>query len=187
MVRPNPERERKILEQWQSGDTIDEISILTDIPRSSIGYYVRKFNRNPVIRETRLGGNTRHGTEIPLNDSENSRRTDDSASATAQLKIFSYSVLIQKAQDLMSADKFDQFYYMLLCQQLFPKVLKTFALTPEEKATLGTLSVSPNPSQRKEASQTPTNDFSNTPKPTYPSMKRRSAPIDLKANEFELL
>jgi hypothetical protein len=182
MVRPNPERERKILELWQFGDTIDEISTLTDIPRSTIGYYVRKFNRNPVIRETRIGGNTHYGPEIPLK-TESGSRTNSNA-ATALLKIFSTKSFIQKTQDLINEDKFDQLYYMLLCQQLFPKVLNTFELTPEE---VGTLNFSPSPPPRKEASQTPTDPFSDTPKPHYPSMKRRTTPIDLKANEYEMI
>jgi hypothetical protein len=66
---------------------------------------------------------------------------------------------------------------------LFPKVLDTFELTPEE---VGTLNVSPSPPPRKEASQTPTDPFSDTPKPHYPS-KRRTTPIDLKANEYEMI
>ena len=186
MVRPNPERERKILERWQCGDTIDEISILTDIPRSTVGYYVRKFNRNPVLRETRLGGNTRHGNDIPMSDSENSPSTDDSAPYTALLKIFSNKLIVQKTQDFINADKYDQLYYMLRCQPLLPKVLKTFELTPEERAALGTLNISANPPPRKDVSQTPTDPLSNPPKPHIPSMKR-TAPIDLKANEFELI
>ena len=43
--RRNPERERLIYRYWVQGHTIDEISMLTGIPRSSVGYYVRKFNK----------------------------------------------------------------------------------------------------------------------------------------------
>lgn len=44
-MRPNPEREAKILRHWKEEVTIDKISILEGIPRSSVGYYVKKFRR----------------------------------------------------------------------------------------------------------------------------------------------
>ena len=41
----NVERERLIYRYWRLGYTVDRISRLTGIPRSSVGYYVRKFNK----------------------------------------------------------------------------------------------------------------------------------------------
>ena len=41
---------------WTNGSTIDEISFETDTPRSTVGYYVRKFNKcaksgEPIVVE----------------------------------------------------------------------------------------------------------------------------------------
>ena len=46
MIKENLGRNFLIYEQWKDGRTIDEISFDTGIPRSTIGYYVRKFNKN---------------------------------------------------------------------------------------------------------------------------------------------
>jgi hypothetical protein len=184
MVHSNPKREKKILELWQLGHTIDEIWYQTGIPRSTVGYYVRKFNRNPMMRETRLGGNALHGTEVPP-FTESDPRTNDSAPVLALLKIFSLQTLIQKIQDLMGADRYDQLYYLLQSLQLLPKVLKAFDFTPEERATLGTANVTANQPPRRNTSQTPTDVYSDLPpKPTIP-VKRREKPIDLVTNEWE--
>ena len=45
MYTPNLERNKRIYELWEKGHTVDQISSLTGIPRSTVGYYVRKFNR----------------------------------------------------------------------------------------------------------------------------------------------
>ena len=41
----NPDRNSLIYELWKKGHTVDEISLETCIPRSTVGYYVRKFNK----------------------------------------------------------------------------------------------------------------------------------------------
>lgn len=45
MVQENPDRNFLIYQLWEKGCTIDEISFETGIPRSTVGYYVRKFNK----------------------------------------------------------------------------------------------------------------------------------------------
>lgn len=45
MIQENPDRNFLIYELWTKGCTIDEISFETSIPRSTVGYYVRKFNK----------------------------------------------------------------------------------------------------------------------------------------------
>lgn len=45
MIPENVDRNFLIYELWREGKTIDEISFETGIPRSSVGYYVRKFNK----------------------------------------------------------------------------------------------------------------------------------------------
>ena len=46
MIPRNFERENAIYELWKAGCTIDEISSKTGIPRSTVGYYVAKFNKS---------------------------------------------------------------------------------------------------------------------------------------------
>ena len=45
MYSVNSERNRLIYDLWEAGLTADEISSRTGIPRSTVGYYVRKFNK----------------------------------------------------------------------------------------------------------------------------------------------
>ena len=45
MLDRNPDRNFLIYELWKKGHTVDEISLETCIPRSTVGYYVRKFNK----------------------------------------------------------------------------------------------------------------------------------------------
>ena len=45
MIQENPDRNFIIYELWKEGRTIDEMSFETGIPRSTVGYYVRKFNK----------------------------------------------------------------------------------------------------------------------------------------------
>jgi hypothetical protein len=46
MIPRNLERRETIHELWLQGFTVDEISSQTGIPRSSVGYYVAKFNQS---------------------------------------------------------------------------------------------------------------------------------------------
>ena len=52
MYTPNLERNKRIYELWENGRTVDRISFLTGVPRSTVGYYVRKFNRLAVEGKT---------------------------------------------------------------------------------------------------------------------------------------
>lgn len=45
MYITNSERNKVIYELWEKNLTVGEISSSTNIPRSTVGYYVRKFNR----------------------------------------------------------------------------------------------------------------------------------------------
>jgi hypothetical protein len=48
MIPSNVDRNRVIFELWEQNLTVDEISSRTGIPRGTVGYYVRKFNRLAV-------------------------------------------------------------------------------------------------------------------------------------------
>ena len=47
IIWENLQRNKIIYELWLNGFTVDEISSETGVPRSTVGYYVRKFNKNP--------------------------------------------------------------------------------------------------------------------------------------------
>ena len=51
MVKENPERNARIYESWELGLTIDEIALETGYPRSTVGYYIRKFNKKAIRGE----------------------------------------------------------------------------------------------------------------------------------------
>jgi hypothetical protein len=44
-LKTNEDRNQTVYPLWESGKTVDEIALLTGIPRGTVGYYVRKFNR----------------------------------------------------------------------------------------------------------------------------------------------
>lgn len=54
MIKENAERNAIIHSLWENGETINDIAFETGIPRSTVGYYVRKFNKkakrgDPII------------------------------------------------------------------------------------------------------------------------------------------
>jgi len=51
MVEENPERNARIYELWELGLTIDKIAFETGYPRSTVGYYTRKFNKKAIRGE----------------------------------------------------------------------------------------------------------------------------------------
>ncbi len=51
MVKENPERNARIYELWELGLTIDKIALETGYPRSTVGYYTRKFNKKSIRGE----------------------------------------------------------------------------------------------------------------------------------------
>jgi len=78
MIPRNFERDELIHELWLHGYTIDEISSQTGIPRSSVGYYVSKFNKSkngnnprskPPIKSKRLDKITRILLKIQWSES----------------------------------------------------------------------------------------------------------------------
>ena len=46
MIQENTDRNILVYELWTKGRTIDEIASETNIPRSTVGYYIRKFNKH---------------------------------------------------------------------------------------------------------------------------------------------
>jgi hypothetical protein len=98
MYFTNSERNRVIYELWEKNLTIGEISSSTNIPRSTVGYYVRKFNRlaakgKPVVFPGLSQGARKQG----------SYAEDSSTVSLLQIKIL----------ELMRGGDWEGFYYRL--------------------------------------------------------------------------
>jgi hypothetical protein len=98
MYFTNSERNRVIYELWEKNLTIGEISSSTNIPRSTVGYYVRKFNRlaakgKPVVFPGLSQGARKQGSY-----------TEDSSTV---------SLLQIKILELMRGGDWEGFYYRL--------------------------------------------------------------------------
>jgi hypothetical protein len=82
MYFTNFERNRVIYELWMKKLTVEQISSSTGIPRSSVGYYVRKFNRLASQGKPIVFPDTSQGTR-----KQGSFTEDISTMAFLQLKI----------------------------------------------------------------------------------------------------
>jgi len=67
MYSTNSERNRVIYELWEMKLTVEEISSRTGIPRSTVGYYVRKFNKLAAKGKPVVFPGPNHGPRIPSN------------------------------------------------------------------------------------------------------------------------
>jgi predicted transcriptional regulator len=117
MFRTNPLRSAVIYSLWEKGYTVDQIALETGVPRSTVGYYVRKFNKyakdgRPVV--------------IP----QGSRDDESSALTSAMMKLIGLTNLIQ----MLNAGEYQKVYYVLSIMKLL-KELRLF-LTPEENRAL---------------------------------------------------
>jgi hypothetical protein len=127
MVHSNPERESKIRELWQLDHTIDEITILSGIPRSTVGYYVRKLNRQNRRRPTLTDRLDRLAS--PTKPS-----STDGISSSVVNKTFFWTVVLPQMLDLWKARRFEECYYMLRCWELLPKAIRPNVASTEEEA-----------------------------------------------------
>ena len=133
MVRPNPEREKDIRRVWELGKTIDYIARVTGIPRSSVGYFVKKFNKD-------LGRRTVSSRERLLAGSGPSKNDPDGesqgGSLSALLKLFGGVGVLNRIQNLINSEDFERLYFFLASFELLPRVIKTIQPTDEEWAAL---------------------------------------------------
>jgi len=133
MVRTNPEREKDIRRLWELGKTIDYTARVTGIPRSSVGYYVKKFNKD-------LGRRTVSSRERLLAGSGPSKNDPDGesqgGSLSALLKLFGGVGVLNRIQNLINSEDFERLYFFLASFELLPRVIKTIQPTDEEWAAL---------------------------------------------------
>jgi len=126
--RRNPERERLIYRYWVQGHTIDEISSLTGIPRSSVGYYVGKFNKKYDHRSrAKISFLPALGASTNVKENEYSLAVSGITKSAALITTFEVVV------DLVRRGRLQDAYYCLGIIKLFNEIERIYSLTPEER------------------------------------------------------
>jgi len=126
--RRNLERERLIYRYWIQGYTIDEISRLTGIPRSSVGYYVRKFNKK-YGRRSRV----RVSFLPALGDSMNVKKNEYPLAVSGIMKSAALITTFETVVNLIRQGRLQDAYYCLGIIKLFNEIERIYSLTPEER------------------------------------------------------
>jgi len=122
MIRENFERNSRIYELWNKGYTVKEISFETSIPPSSVGYYVRKFNKR-----------ARSGDPIPFLP-EREKLDEKEMAFNAFLKnLFSQNL---KIMILKSKDGLNDVYKLLSVVKLIKELQRDLSPTLEEEKAL---------------------------------------------------
>lgn len=118
MIRKNVDRNILVYGLWIEGRTIDQISLQTGIPRSSVGYYVRKFNKL-----------AQKGAPIAIQWRR--EKADEKAMANlAVAKKFSYKRLM----DMLSEENgLDKVYKFLMIMKLTLELQRYIFPTHEEQ------------------------------------------------------
>ena len=129
MIRKNPQRQTRIYTLWKQNLTIDQISATTSIPRSSVGYYVRKFNRRFGSRMQAPHTTSRHDE---LSDQEKKERAFNSCYNKFASQCFLWTVV----RYFLKADKVVELYYFFKFGDLLRDIFKPLIFTPEERKHL---------------------------------------------------
>ena len=116
MVKENTERNARIYELWELGLTIDKIAWETGYPRSTVGYYIRKFNKKAIRGEPII---LPHVVEGP-------------GSETLALQAFIKSNAFVKLTETVSAGDFDSAYKFLMVLKLVKELQRDLFPTKEE-------------------------------------------------------
>lgn len=82
MVKENLDRNFIVNELWRQGRTVDEISFETGIPRSTVGYYIRKFNQS-----------AKSGKPIPISRTADSQN-EKAMAVKAYIKFYCSTTLV---------------------------------------------------------------------------------------------
>ena len=140
-LQTNEERNRMIYGLWESGKTIDEIALFTGIPRGTVAYYVRKFNRL-----------ARQGVSPVFAHKARKKGPDDLAlSALGKVLCF------QPVLEMIKGGNFDRSYYYLGTMKLLLELRNHLALDEEEmrayRDALQSLSAQPATPRHKTADE----------------------------------
>ena len=120
MIKVNPDRNAIVYYLWEKGYTVDQIALEVGIPRSTVGYYVRKFNKyakdgRPIV--------------FPQNPLQKSKEDKATKTQSALRKILSLGNLII----FLKSGRLQELYYALSISKLLKELEKDFfSLTPEE-------------------------------------------------------
>jgi len=115
----NLERNAVIYQYWQEGKTIEEISTLTGIPHSTVGYYARKFNAA-----------ARAGMPLPLPPPSKKQPAEIEFSFLQKHKVMEFLLNLIKTNDAQTI------YYNLASMKLLTELFGRLALTKEERELL---------------------------------------------------
>lgn len=121
MIPENIDRNFLIYELWEKGCTIDEISFDTGIPRSTVGYYIRKFNKRAKSGE-------------PIAFLHEREKPDEKDIA---LIAFIKHGIVQRLDDWSKegTDGMDKIYKFLMILKLFKELQRDlFPIKEQEKA-----------------------------------------------------
>jgi len=116
MIKINHDRNSSVHELWKNGCTIDEICSETGIPRSTVGYYVRKFNKN-----------AKRGEPIIF---QHTRKKQDDLSLVIQAN--NKYEIIEKLSKMVKNDELDKAYKTLSIYKLMKELGNYISPTNEE-------------------------------------------------------
>ena len=126
MYTPNPERNGIIYELWEKNLTVDHISSRTGIPRSTVGYYVRKFNKlavegKPIVfpRERKIAS---------------ARRDSPSSDFLPLLKEMTVRKVQAHMLTMLSDGRYQKLYYLLMDLKLIKELDSVVISEALEKA-----------------------------------------------------
>ena len=121
-MRENIERDKQIYKLWKVGHTIDQISFSTQIPRSTVGYYVKKFKKQGRSKLDFI--KIEKGEKIGGTSEEN------------LLMAFLKQMFSRKISDIMKMNSYEEKYYALATFKLLMELSKYCTLTAEELRAL---------------------------------------------------
>jgi hypothetical protein len=117
MIPENATRSLLIYDAWEKGRSVDSISIETGIPRSTVGYYIRKFNKA-----------ARRGEPITIRKVEKKRDEKEDA-VTAYVKTSSFVGILE----MLKRGEFDKVYKLLSILKLMKELKSDFFASDEER------------------------------------------------------
>jgi hypothetical protein len=114
----------------QEGKTIEEISTLTGVPRSTVGYYVRKFNAA-----------ARAAMPLPLPPPSKKQPAEIVFSFLTKAKVMEFVLNLLKTSDAQTI------YYNLASMKLLTELIGRLGLTKEERELLSSAMTAAKPAQ----------------------------------------
>ncbi len=114
MIRQNVNRNKAIYELWEKAYTVKQIAVETGIPRGTVAYYVRKFNRaaeqgKPVV--------------FPESEPVGQRwRGFFSPEFKEMLRVLNKVKALKRLSNLISTEKYQDAYYFLMDIKLMKEI-----------------------------------------------------------------